>query len=101
MQSAPKVALAFFSITTLQKLKQFWDRLSRLAVTSYYWFNDLGETLDFGDSCFLPSKMIIIDHLPKSRVDNGKELSDDRNQLSFGVNHMPFGSSKTKTSGVI
>ena len=47
----------------------------------------LGETLDFGDSCFLPSKMIIIDHLPKSRVDNGKELSDDRNQLSFGVNH--------------
>ena len=50
-------------------------------------FNDLGETLDFGDSCFLPSKMIIIDHLPKSRVDNGKELSDDRNQLSFGVNH--------------
>jgi hypothetical protein len=31
--------------------------------------------------------MIIIDHLPKSRVDNGKELSDDRNQLSFGVDH--------------
>ena len=45
--------------------------------------------------------MIIIDHLPKSRVDNGKELSDDRNQLSFGVNHMPFGSSKIKTLGVI
>ena len=89
MQSVPKVAVAFFGVTTLQKLRQLLGQTaqhSRLAVTSY-WFNDLGETLDFGDSCFLPSKMIIIDHLPKSRVDNGKELSDDRNQLSFGVNH--------------